>query len=74
MIAELIVRMVASEGLQPMVSEAFLKGDNIQCGCGLDAVKTSKEEWKFWIVVMIVFNIIGFVAGIFVIFRIYKHF
>ena len=41
-ITKMIVRIVAFEGLQPMVTEAFLKGDNIQCG--LDAVKKSNEE------------------------------
>ena len=62
MIAELIVRMVASEGLQPMVSEAFLKGDNIQCV--LDAVKKPNEELQFWIVMITVFNMIGFATVI----------
>ena len=61
-------RMIAFEGLQPMVAEAFLKGDNIQCG--LDAVKNSNEEWTFWIA----FNLIGFAAVILVLFKIYKHF
>ena len=70
-IAKMIARTVAFEGLQPMITEASLKGDNIQCG--LDAVKKSKEEWKFWIVMIIVFNIVGFPAVIFVLFKIYKH-
>ena len=51
-------RTVALEGLQPMVTEAFFEKDN----SGLDAVKKSKEEWKFWIVMIIVFNVIGFAA------------
>ena len=53
-IAKALVRMVGLEGLQPMVTEAFLKGDNTQCG--LDAVKKSNEEGKFWIVMIIVFK------------------
>ena len=68
-IAKMLVRMVALEGLQPVVAEAFLKEGNIQCE--LDAVKKSNEELKFCIV--IVFNIIGFAAVIFVIIKIYKH-
>ena len=52
---KMLVRMVALEGLQPMVTGA-LKGDNTQCGLG--TVKKSNEEWKFWIVMIIVFNII----------------
>ena len=55
-IAEKTVRMVAFEGLQPMVAEAFLNRDNIQCGLG--AVKKSNEELKFWIVVIFVFYIL----------------
>ena len=54
-----------------MVTEAFLKGDSVQCG--LDAVKKSNEEWKFWIVMIIVLNIIGFIAVIFVPCKIYEH-
>ena len=27
--------------------------------CGLGVVKNSNEEWKFWIVTIAVFNIIG---------------
>ena len=45
-IAKVIVRMVAFEGSQPVITEAFLKGDNVQCE--MDAVKKSNEEWKFW--------------------------
>ena len=30
-IAKMLVRMVALEGLQPMVTEAFSEGDNSQC-------------------------------------------
>ena len=33
-IAKMLVRMVALEGLQPMVTEAFLKEDHILCGFG----------------------------------------
>ena len=47
-IAKMIVRMVAFEGLQPLVTEAFLKQDNILCG--LDTVKKSNEEWTFGII------------------------
>ena len=70
-IAKMLVRMVALEGLQPMFTEAVLKGNNIQCG--LDAVKNSNEEWEFWIVMVLVFNIIGFAAVICVFFKTYKH-
>ena len=54
-----------------MVAEAFLKGNNIQCG--LDAVKKYNEEWTSCIVMIIAFNFFGFTAVIFVIFRIYKY-
>ena len=37
-------------------------------------MKKSNEEGKFWIVAIIVFNIIGFAAVIFVLFKIYKLF
>ena len=57
--------MVALEGLQPMITEAFVKGDNIQCG--LDAVNKSN-----WIVMTFVFNIFGF-AVVVAPFKIYKH-
>ena len=57
-----------------MVTEAFLKGDNTQRGLGAGAVKKSNEEWKFWIVMIIVFNTTGFAAVIFVLFKTYKHF
>ena len=69
-IAQMLVR--ALEGLQPMVTGAFLeKGKSPR---GFDAVKKSKEEWKFWNVMIIVFNIVGLAVVIFVIFRAYKHF
>ena len=64
-------RMVALEGLQPMVTEAFLKVGNTQCGLG--AVEKSNEEWKIWIVIIIAFQIVGFAAVIFVTFKTYKH-
>ena len=47
-IAKMIVRMVAFEGLQPMVTDAFLKAEeNIQCGLEdmkLEEMKESKLE------------------------------
>ena len=46
-IAKTMMRMVTFEGLQPTASDAFLKGDNIQCE--MDAVRKSNEEWKYWI-------------------------
>ena len=58
-IAKVLVRIVASEGLQPMVTEAFLK-DSDQCE--MDAVKETNEGWKSRIVMITVFNIIGFAA------------
>ena len=58
------VNKIAS--LQHMVPEAFLKGERIQCG--LDAVKKTNEAWKFWIVMIIVFNTTGFAAVICVLF------
>ena len=61
-IAKMLVRMVALEGLQPTVTEAFFEKCNIQYG--LDTVKKSNEEWKFWIVMITVFNRIGFAAVI----------
>ena len=71
-IAKMIVSMVAFEGLQPAATEAFLKGDDVQCET--IAVKKSNEEWAICIVIIIVFNIIGFAPVIFASFRIYKHF
>ena len=69
----MIVRIVAFEGLQPMVTEAFLKErGNIQRG--MEKVKGSNESWKFWMVVIIAINIIGFAAVAFVLWKLYKHF
>ena len=54
-----------------MVTEAFIREkDNIQCG--LEEMKEPNESWKFWIVVIIVVNIIGFAAVTFVLWRPYK--
>ena len=71
-IAKMLVRRVALEGLQPMVTEAFSEGDNSDCE--VDAVKKSNEESKFWVVMIIVFNIVGFATFSFVTYKIYKHF
>ena len=54
------------------ITKSFLKGDNIQCE--MDAVKKSNERWTIRIVAIIVLNIVGFAAVIFVIFRIFKRF
>ena len=73
----MLVRMVASEGLQPMVTEAFFKeDDNIQCGLGdirLEELKESNHICKFLIAVIIMISIIGFVAVIFALKKFYKH-
>ena len=76
-IAKMLVRMVAFEGLQPMVTEAFLKeGDNIRCGwedMRLEEMKDSNGNWKFWIAAIIAINIVFFAVVIFVVYRIFKH-
>ena len=67
----MIVRMVAFEGLQPMIAEAFLKEQgSIQC----EGMKDSNESWEFLIVMIIAINNIGFAAVIVVLFELYKHF
>ena len=50
----MLVSMVALEGLQPVVTEAFLK-DSDQCE--MDAVKGTNEGWKIWIVMIVVFTV-----------------
>ena len=54
-----------------MVTETFLKEGNTQRELG--AVMKSNEDWKFWIVRIIVFNNVGFATLAFVIYRIFKH-
>ena len=44
-IAKMIVRLVAFEGLQPMVTEAFMK-EHVDNQCGLEKVEESNESWK----------------------------
>ena len=65
-IAKMLVRMVALEGLQPIVTEALTREKgNVQCG--LEELMGSNENGKFWITVTIAINIIGFAAVTFVV-------
>ena len=49
-----------SAGGRAMVTEAFLKEEENNQG-GLEEMKDS-NNWKFWIIVIIAINIIGFAA------------
>ena len=67
------VSMVALEGLQPMVTEAFIREKgNIQCR--LEGGKEFNEHWKVLIVVILTIVIIGFAAVAFVLWKLYRHF
>ena len=67
----MLVRMAAL-GLQPLVTEAFLKEEeNNQYG--LEEMKDSKDTWKFWIIAIIAINVILFAAAIFALWKLYKH-
>ena len=69
---QMIVRIVALEGLQPMVTEAFMKkkGNN---QCGLEGVKEPNGGWEVMTIVIIMIIIIGFAAMTFPMWKLYKH-
>ena len=71
-IAKMIVRIVALEGLQPMVTEAFMK-QNENKQCGLEEVEESNGIWKVVIIAIIMIIIIGFAAVIFAMRKLYKY-
>ena len=71
-IAKMIVRILALEGLQPMVTEAFMKEkENDQCG--LEEVEEFNEVWKAATIAFVMKITIGFAAMTFAMWKLYKN-
>ena len=68
-IANMIVRIVTFEGLQPMATEAFMRENEIN-QCRLE-VEDSNRNWKITSIVII---IIGFAVMTFAMWKLYKYF
>ena len=66
-----IAKMLALEGLQPKVTEAFLKEEEDN-QCRLEKMKDSNDSWNILIIVVIMINIIGFAAVIFALWKLYR--
>ena len=73
-IAKMVVRMVAFEGLQPMVTEACTReNEDIQCGVEGGKEFTDNCMKSLIIVILIAVVTIGFAAVAFVLWKLYKH-